>query len=408
MKRVFTPKERRTYEELCRLRQNGILHLMKQFLSQKGYKEIYTSPAFIVAYGDIPVGLVAHADTVFKSPPQDFYYDTDKNVFWSPDGMGADDRAGIYAIMKIVQAGYRPHVIITTDEETGCIGAAKLARSLTEFPSDLKFLIQLDRRGEKDSVFYECGNDEFEDYVNQFGFETEWGSFTDICVLAPAWGVAAVNFSIGYMNEHTAFEILHVDWMFNTINKVCNLLQHVIVPENDVPVFAYVERPYAYCYHGYTRGYNYKTGWDSDWDDYDDILFDHKNSAARSAQTFLMDKTTPEDSQRVCEIDECRCITCGKIDKIVEMIPLTFASGTDYTVCQDCYSKMVDQVFWCRECGVAWYFPKGKEPKISNKNRPNWTCSACAYENALAAKDENRKAVLSLSPKQEDTVRVDV
>ena len=42
-----------------------------------------------------------------------------KNVMISPDGLGADDRAGVFMIMNIVKAGFRPHVIFTTDEE-GC------------------------------------------------------------------------------------------------------------------------------------------------------------------------------------------------------------------------------------------------------------------------------------------------
>ena len=111
--RLFTDKERRTFEQLCSLRENSVIQMMRQYLKSK-YDNIIVTPSYLVAIGDIPVGLVAHADTVFKSPPKDFFYDKDKNVMWSPQGLGADDRAGIFAIMKIVSLGQRPHIIITT------------------------------------------------------------------------------------------------------------------------------------------------------------------------------------------------------------------------------------------------------------------------------------------------------
>ena len=94
-----------------------------------------------MATGDIPIALVAHMDTVFKKPPEEIFFDQKHNVMWSPQGLGADDRAGVFAIVQIVRSGLKPHVIFTTDEECGALGAMALAKLDCPF-TELKYLIQ--------------------------------------------------------------------------------------------------------------------------------------------------------------------------------------------------------------------------------------------------------------------------
>ena len=87
--------------ELCKLTDAGI-HKFASDLIKKHYKRYTITDQYIIAEGDIPVCLIAHMDTVFKTPPVDFFYDQEQQVLWSPDGLGTDDRAGIYAIAEIV------------------------------------------------------------------------------------------------------------------------------------------------------------------------------------------------------------------------------------------------------------------------------------------------------------------
>ena len=170
---------------------------------------------------------------------------------WSPEGIGADDRAGVFAIVEILKRGLRPTIILTTDEEIGGVGASKLVEDIPEAPCKLNFLIELDRRGSEDCVFYDCDNPFFEDYIEDFGFITNWGSFSDISYIAPKWGMAAVNLSIGYEHEHSKSEILNVSWMFNTIYKVCNILENV----HEEDVFEYI--PAKNTFQRYDIGYDY-------------------------------------------------------------------------------------------------------------------------------------------------------
>lgn len=197
---------------------------MKLYLEQKYDKVIYSSK-YLIAVGDIPIGLVAHLDTVYRTPPDNIYYDRVKGVVWGDNGLGADDRAGIFSIIELLKKGYRPTVIFTTDEEVGCHGAEALVKAIPEPPTALKYIIQIDRHGSCDCVFYTCRNPEFIEYVETFGFRFARGSFTDITVIGPAWNVACVNLSTGYYDEHSPIEILRPSEMFNTITKIERMLK---------------------------------------------------------------------------------------------------------------------------------------------------------------------------------------
>lgn len=199
-------------------------------LLKRHYNHIENTKDYIVAKGDIPIALVAHMDTVFKVPPSHIYYDRQEGVMWSPDGLGADDRAGVFLIIKILQTckpNKKPTIIFTTDEERGCLGACQLVTDMPASPYNLKYIIQLDRRGHNDCVFYDDVNVEFIKYIEHFGFETNWGSFSDISVICPAWEISGVNLSVGYYDEHQEIETLHVSSLYRTFFKVQAMLKDV-------------------------------------------------------------------------------------------------------------------------------------------------------------------------------------
>ena len=230
--RVLKDSDYKLLERLVSLTQKELRNTMIQYLKSK-YDNCIVTKDYIVAIGEIPIALVAHMDTVFKTPVSNLYYDRQKNVLWSPEGLGADDRAGVFAILKILQAGYRPSVIFTTDEEKGGLGANELGKTPCPIPN-LKYLIELDRRGINDCVFYDCYCPQFIQYVESFGFFERYGSFSDINFLMEEWDICGVNLSIGYEDEHSYSETLHVDPMFDTIRKVIKMIS-----ESDIPEFKY-------------------------------------------------------------------------------------------------------------------------------------------------------------------------
>jgi len=229
-----------------------------QYLPKKlksyGYDSItINNNNYIYAPGNIPIMLVAHIDTVFNKQPTKSQLVYNSNTISSKhktNGIGADDRAGIYSILQIIDYNSklsitntmhnsRSHILFTTDEEIGGLGAKVVARELNP---DIKYIIELDRKGNNDAVFYDCHNEEFIEYIESFGFNYAYGSFSDISVLCPAWNVAGVNLSIGYYKQHTSKEHLNITEMNGIIERVKFMVNNL--PENKFTYFVYNSNDY--------------------------------------------------------------------------------------------------------------------------------------------------------------------
>lgn len=119
-----------TLKKLCLLSPQVLHRQLVYTLQDFGYniKDFVITKQYIMAAGDLPVCLIAHLDTVFdqnKCKDKEIYLDTEHQVMWSPQGLGTDDRAGVFAILKLLKMGYKPYIIFTQDEELGCqIGRA--------------------------------------------------------------------------------------------------------------------------------------------------------------------------------------------------------------------------------------------------------------------------------------------
>lgn len=203
---------------------NNLKNFVANYLKSK-YETVAVSPYYVYAVGDIPIALAAHLDTVAPSPPSKLKFLPNSGIIYNEEGiLGADDRAGVYSIIDIIQEGYRPSVIFTMDEESGCIGSSNLTDDFDKPLGLLKFIIQLDRRGKDDCVFYDCRNKDFKEAISTFGFQEREGTFSDISIICPAWDVAGVNLSVGYYNEHTSKEYLNINFLEATTKKVCDIL----------------------------------------------------------------------------------------------------------------------------------------------------------------------------------------
>lgn len=151
-------------------------------LAALGYEDIKNLQGFVYAAGNLPVLLVAHLDTVHQHQVETICYSRDGRIMMSPEGIGGDDRAGVYMILRIIRA-HRCHVLFCEDEEIGGKGAREFANS--RIRPDINYIVEMDRRGTNDAVFYNCDNPESTDFVCGFGFEEAHGSFSDISVIAP-------------------------------------------------------------------------------------------------------------------------------------------------------------------------------------------------------------------------------
>ena len=170
----------------------------------------------------------------------------------SPQGIGGDDRCGVYALLKLHEISkIKPFLLFCCDEEIGGYGAHDFASDYKRgiFPADfteLKCLVEFDRRGKKDAVYYECDNKQFEKYITSKGFRTAHGSFSDISVIAPVMGVAAVNLCCGYYNAHSQHEYIKMNELNAVIKKASGIIEDVNTA--DFPRYKYIVKKHFEWY----------------------------------------------------------------------------------------------------------------------------------------------------------------
>lgn len=255
-------------------------------------KCILRKGAYILVKGEAPVMLVAHMDTVHKHPVKNICTSKDGDILMSPQGIGGDDRCGVYALVSCYEK-VKPWLLFTCDEEIGGKGARSFATDYKRLPKalrDMKVLIELDRRGSDDAVYYDCDNTDLEEYITSKGFVTDWGSYSDICTIAPVMGVAAVNLSSGYYNAHTEHEYIVRSELKNTISKVCDIVSDACDPA--FPKYEFIQRVYQPTVWSYKSGhYDYLQY----VDDYADAIPDSVPENIRYYYGLLLDWYTVKE-----------------------------------------------------------------------------------------------------------------
>lgn len=246
--------------KICKYKQSTLKKFVTKELKNY-YDNVIVGDGFVFAKGTIPILLTAHMDTVHRECVKTFVEEKSFNEdagriehkISSPQGIGGDDRCGIYMILTILkETELRPYILFCEDEEIGGIGSDKFTESIyIKEIENLKYYIELDRAHENDAVFYSCGNAEFMNYVIDFGFEKDYGSFSDISNLSPVTDVASVNLSCGYYKAHTIEEYVIVEEMYDTIEKVIKMLEDA----NNAEEYDYQQRKSYYDYDNYYGGY---------------------------------------------------------------------------------------------------------------------------------------------------------
>ncbi len=243
---------------------------LKEYFQEEN---IINQKGFLFVKGNIPVLLTAHMDTVHNQRPRkiNIEYKNGYTYISSKEGIGGDDRCGIYIIMELLKMGYKPYVLFCEDEESGGIGSSEFCDTnyITDL-YDLKYLIELDRANDSDAVFYNCNNDDFEQFIKKItGYCDAWGTFSDISFIAPECGVAAVNLSCGYYKAHTVDEYVIIEEMWNTLTVTEKLLLEA--EKEEVKAFEYIE------YNGNSYYSNYSKYLYNGNDDYSDYYKSNRN-----------------------------------------------------------------------------------------------------------------------------------
>jgi len=154
--------------------------------------------------------------------------------------LGADDAAGNFIMMKMIEAKVPGRYIFHAQEEIGRIGSENIAKNTPELLKGIQAAVAFDRKGTDSVITHQMGergaSDEFaRSLAAQLpdGFKPDAnGSFTDTKSyhrLVPE----CTNVAVGYYDAHTSAERLDVDHLFRLRDAMIKIDAAQLVIERD-------------------------------------------------------------------------------------------------------------------------------------------------------------------------------
>lgn len=178
-----------------------------------------------------PILLSCHMDTVHSELPisieeEDTAYG---RILSSKEGIGGDDRAGVYALLKIVERfvkysdEFPKYLLFTDKEEEGYIGAKKFVEDFKD-KEKIGFVVELDAAGDKIEFF-----DEKKIKALMISFKTSFPKSAktypcDMFPICEGFNASGVNAGVGYNYQHKKEEIINLDMLNYQILKISSTI----------------------------------------------------------------------------------------------------------------------------------------------------------------------------------------
>jgi len=260
--------------------------------------EIFRDPAGNILAYHIKVGtgskslFSAHTDTVHgrgklttirpvldDAHVNDIDLDKETNfVHAKGDVLGADDGAGLWLLLEMIDASVPGSYLLHLAEEVGGVGSRGMATHYGSFLEQFDRAIAFDRKGVHSIIthqgFQRGCSDEFADALadalscdTYFFGKDDGGVFTDTANYTDHIG-ETTNVSIGYYSEHTHGEKLNLHFLFNMRDQ-CVCLDWENLPTKRLPAEAdpdYNKWPTTWSSSSY-KGMK-QSDWDKEFDYY--------------------------------------------------------------------------------------------------------------------------------------------
>lgn len=144
------------------------------------------------------------------------------------NGIGADDKNGIWVCLKCLEKYDNLKCAFFVGEEQGCIGSRQ---SDMKFFDDCRFVLQCDRKGNSDFISDIYGNSLCSSRfikdadLKKHGYKQERGMQTDVQTLRErGLEISCANISCGYYYPHTPHEMTNIA----DLQKCLTLVEHIV------------------------------------------------------------------------------------------------------------------------------------------------------------------------------------
>lgn len=303
--------------------------------------------------------LCAHMDQVGDKPLNNLWIA--ENIIFGDRNLGADDKNGVWIVLKLLEKYPYLSFIFSTGEEKGC-DIDNILEKEEDLLSTIKYCLVFDRQGGEDIISeYNnyCNKDLKNDIVNlgyKFGYHSSMGIFSDCDVLS-AFKIPCVNLSCGYYQSHTDNEFTDLDELANALafaEKIVSSLS-----------FWYTRTPKRHYYGlgGYMYlGYGIKRKYYKNYEDYFD-LEDKKEVIRREKLTTYYCHPCDMYFYENDIISSANCPNCGE-DRLVYIIE--DEDSEEEPVCVE--GEDIDAKWYCTVCNLF----------IDLKAAVNGHCSICS------------------------------
>ena len=188
-----------------------------------------------------PVMFSAHLDKVDTNGRAVHFFKDNKecirgyNERWEQTSLGADDKNGVWLILKLLEEGYDFDFIISQGEEVGGSKGIKAVEKAVQ-KSLAEFCIVLDRKGAGDILESGSGTTycktlawnlcNFADLSWFGGFEVTTGSFSDTQTICKY--MESVNMSVAYYKPHTEHEYTDFARLLEIFEFLKEVMDHFV------------------------------------------------------------------------------------------------------------------------------------------------------------------------------------
>lgn len=186
--------------------------------------------AFFVYIGKSNIMFTSHTDSVHQNVPEVHQVVHFKNGLYCKEDnqpLGADDTAGNWLMINMINAGVPGVYAFFRGEERGGIGSTYCAKHYPELFDNIKCAIAFDRKGTQSIITHQSGargcSDEFArslSTVLEMGHQIDTtGIYTDTAELfhlVPN----CTNLSVGYLREHSKDETLNKSYIEALSNQL--------------------------------------------------------------------------------------------------------------------------------------------------------------------------------------------
>lgn len=332
----------------------GEAHACKKLVGY-GFKPVYVANqhggqeicAFVAGNMDSEVAIMAHIDTVHYGDEDVIFQQVTRSIdgLWSFPGvrgcLGADDGAGVAAILTMMP--HRPDLmyVIHRGEECGGLGASAIQSH--PFVKNIKVAISIDRAGYGDVInnqsYGTCCSPEFggwlADQLSDLmpGWRL-WRATPGVYTDSAEYGATApecTNLSCGYKSQHTSSETLDESYLIDVTKALIALkFDNVPVVRTPSPLGTRWSQWDDYYDYGknWHKSYGYKTTgagdpyerWEvpdsrsrdfgddgdqpdgSEYDPFDESLYRDKEATAKAAEIAQMRDLLSRFSERCARV----------------------------------------------------------------------------------------------------------